>query len=233
MNLHATRSTIVAGMLATMVLSGCGATQRLTAPATAGSSQIEPIDVGFAGEWVNADGGAALSHIDITSSASAMRVHAYGAAEWGTASATPDRDGLVALFDAVDGPHRLSIAMNNAAGTELKVVDVSPQHGVTTYVFESQASPLDGLWVNDDPSAPFTELIVAVRGTAATVHAAGVRDWGVAEAILDGGQAVVLFEDGSVTHRLSLAMPGATMQVTDVVAQRGVSHWTFHRTLTN
>ncbi len=92
----------------------------------------------YSATWFNDDSGTGgITKIIITNSGQTLNVHPYGKCtptdcDWGTLSGSFNGEPFVITFP---GPpsHQLTITLNNAAGSQLKVVSVGPS--TNTYTF--------------------------------------------------------------------------------------------------
>ncbi len=92
----------------------------------------------YSGTWLNDDPGTGgITRIIITNTGQTLHVHPYGKCtptdcDWGTLSGSFNGEPFVITFP---GPpsHQLTITLNNAAGSQLKVVSVGPS--TFTYTF--------------------------------------------------------------------------------------------------
>ncbi len=92
----------------------------------------------YSGNWYNDDSATSgVTKIFITNSGQTLNVHPYGKCtptdcDWGTKSQTFNGEPFVISGFPSGGSHQLTITLNNAAGTSLKVVDFN---GVTTHTY--------------------------------------------------------------------------------------------------
>jgi hypothetical protein len=94
----------------------------------------------YSGNWFNDDAGTnGVTKIFITNSGQTLNVHPFGKCtptdcDWGTKSQTFNGEPFIISGFPSGGAHQLTITLNNAQGTSLKVIDAGGS-GTFTYTF--------------------------------------------------------------------------------------------------